>query len=106
LFTIDRVAKPVPNAAQQTLEDQQFEDPENQELFLQCLTPIWHRDIRVFARQLEEYSDEAHLSAVSAAMQYSETLLQIQDDFSPDFEPSDEKMNIHAFRTLQRPPSS
>jgi hypothetical protein len=49
LFTVDRTAKPVPNAAQ-TLEDQQFEDPESQELFLQCLTPFWHRDICVFAR--------------------------------------------------------
>jgi hypothetical protein len=48
LFTVDRTAKPVPNAAQ-TLEDQPFEDPESQEQFLQCLTPIWHRDIRVFA---------------------------------------------------------
>ncbi len=48
LFTVDRIAKPGPNAAQ-TLEDQQFEDPESQELFLQCLTPVWHRDIRVFA---------------------------------------------------------
>ena len=29
LFTVDRTAEPVPNAAQ-TLEDQQFEDPESQ----------------------------------------------------------------------------
>ncbi len=49
LFTVDRTAEPVPNAAQ-TWEDQQFEDPESQELFLQCLTPVWHRDICVFAR--------------------------------------------------------
>ncbi len=49
LFTVDSTAGPVPNAAQ-TLEDQQFEDPESQELFLQCLTPVWHRDICVFAR--------------------------------------------------------
>jgi hypothetical protein len=48
LFTVDRSAKPVPNAAQ-TLEDQQFEDPESQQQFIQCLTPIWHRDICVFA---------------------------------------------------------
>ncbi len=47
LFTVDRIAKPVPNAAQ-TLEDQQFEDPESQKLFLQCLTPVWHREICVF----------------------------------------------------------
>jgi hypothetical protein len=90
LFTVDRIAKPVPNAAQ-TLQDQQFEDQESQELFLlQCLTPVWHRDVRVFARQLEEYGNEAHLSTIKAAIQYSETLLQNQDDFSPDFEPSDE----------------
>ncbi len=49
LFTVDCTAKPVPNAAQ-TLEDQQFEDPESQQQFIQCLTPVWHRDIRVFAR--------------------------------------------------------
>ncbi len=67
LFTVDRTAKPVPNAAQ-TLEDQQFEDPESQKLYLQCLTPVWHKDIRVFARQLEEYSNKAHLSAVQAAI--------------------------------------
>jgi hypothetical protein len=48
LFAVDHTAKPVPNAAQ-TLEDQQFEDPDSQKLFLQCLTPVWHRDIRVFA---------------------------------------------------------
>ena len=74
LFTVDCTAKPVPNAAQ-TLEDQQFEDPESQKLFMQCLTPVWHRDIRVSARQFKEYSNEAHLSAVKAAILYSETLL-------------------------------
>ncbi len=47
LFTVDRTAKPVSNAAQ-TLEDQQFEDPESQQRFIQCLTPVWHRDICVF----------------------------------------------------------
>jgi hypothetical protein len=73
------------------LEDQQFEDPESQQQFIQCLTPVWHRDIRVFARRFKEYSNEAHLSAVKAAIQYSETLLQDQDDFSPDFEPSDKE---------------
>jgi hypothetical protein len=90
LFTVDRTAKPVPNAAQ-TLKDQQVEDPECQELFLQCLTPLWNRDIRVFARQLEEYSNEAHLSAVKAAIKYSETLLQSQDDEVPDYDGEDEE---------------
>jgi hypothetical protein len=99
LFTVDRIAKPEPNAAQ-TLEDQQFEDPESQELFLDCLAPVWHRDIHVFARHLEEYIDEAHLSAVKAAIQYSETLLQSQDDEVPDYEPSDEEDD---YSCLQNP---
>jgi hypothetical protein len=90
LFTVDRTAKPVLNAAQ-TLEDQQFEDPESQELFLDCLTLVWHRKMRVFARQLEEYSNEVHLSTVKAAIHYSETLLQSQDEFIPDFEGEDEE---------------
>jgi hypothetical protein len=85
------------------MEDQQLEDPENQKLFLDCLTPVWHRDIRVFARRLEEYSNEAHLSAVKAAIQYSETLFdtnfQNQDVFSPDFEGKDDD----SFSLLQNP---
>jgi hypothetical protein len=52
LFTVDCTVKPLSNAAQ-TLEDQQFEDPESQELFLQCLTPVWHRDIRVLLDNLK-----------------------------------------------------
>jgi hypothetical protein len=99
LFTIDRTAKPVPNAAQ-TLENQQFEDPESEQLFLQCLTPVWHKDTHVFAGRFEEYSNEAHLSTVTAAIQYSETLLQNQDDFPPDFEPSDEE---DVYSCLQNP---
>ncbi len=99
LFTVDGTAKPVPNAAQ-TLEDQQFEDPESQELFLQCLTPVWHRDIHVYARQLEEYSNEAHLSTVKEAIQFSETLLQSQDDGVPDYEGEDEEDD---YSCLQKP---
>ncbi len=99
LFTVDCTAKPVPNAAQ-TLEYQQFEDPESQELFLQCLTPVWHRDICVFAQRFKEYSDEAHLSAVKVAIQYSETLLQSQDDEVPDYESKDEEDD---FSCLQNP---
>jgi hypothetical protein len=44
---------------------------------------------------MEEYSNEAHLSAFMAAIQCSETLpdtnLQNQDDFSPDFEGKDDE---------------
>ncbi len=49
LFTIDRIAKPVPNAAQ-TLKDQQFKDPESQQQYLDCITKVWHREIHLSAR--------------------------------------------------------
>jgi hypothetical protein len=49
LFTIDCVAKPLPNAAQ-TLEDPHVEDPESQQQYLVCLTQVWHREICLFAR--------------------------------------------------------
>jgi hypothetical protein len=88
------------------LEDQQFEDTESQELFLQCLTPVWHRDIHVFARQSEEYSNEAHLSTVKAAIHYSETLLQKQDDEDPDYEPSDEEDVYSHLQNPTKTPSS
>ena len=61
LFSIDRIAKSLPNASQ-TLEDQHYEEPESQQTYLNCLTQVWHRDVHLFARQLEEYSDEAHLT--------------------------------------------
>jgi hypothetical protein len=87
LFSIDCVAEPLPNTAQ-TLEDHHFEEPESQQPYLDCLTQPWNREIHLFAGQLEEYSNEAHLSAVMAAMQYSEILPdtnpQNQDDFPPD----------------------
>jgi hypothetical protein len=102
LFSIDCVAKPLPNTAQ-TLEDQHFKEPESQQPYLDCLTQVWHREICLFARQLEEYSNEAHLSAVMAAIQYSETLHDTnphnQDDFSPDFEGKDDD----GYSALQNP---
>jgi hypothetical protein len=103
LFTIDYVAKPVPNAAQ-TLEDQQFEDPESQQQYRDCLTPVWHRDIHLLARPLEAYSKEAYLSTVLAAIQYSETLLQNQDDEVPDYEPSDLEDEYSRLHNLTDPP--
>jgi hypothetical protein len=102
LFTIDHVGKPLSNDAQ-TLEDQYCEEPESQQPYLNCLTPVWHRDIHLFARQLEGYSKEAHLTAILAAIQYSETLsdtnLKNQDDFPPDFEGKDDE----SYSLLQNP---
>jgi hypothetical protein len=72
--------------------------------FLDRLTSVWHRDIRDFARQLEEYSNEAHLSAVKAAIQYSETLHQSQDDFILDFEGEDEEDEYSRFQNPTKTP--
>jgi hypothetical protein len=88
LFSNDCIAEPVPNAAQ-TLEDPHFEEPESQQPFFDCLTQVWHQHIRLYARQLEEYSNEANLSAVMAAIQYSEKIHDT-DEFSPDFEGKDD----------------
>jgi hypothetical protein len=54
LFSIDRIVEPLPNAAQ-TLEGQHCEEPESQQPYLDCLTQAWHREIHLFAMQLEEY---------------------------------------------------
>ncbi len=56
--------------------------------------------MHVFAQQLEEYSNEAHLFAVMAAIWYSETILQSLDDEPPDYEPSDEE---DEYSRLQNP---
>ncbi len=60
----------------------------------------WHREIHVLARRLEDFGNEAHLTTVLAAIQYSETLLQNQDDEVPDYEPSDEE---DEYSCLQNP---
>jgi hypothetical protein len=53
LFTIDHVAKTLPNSAQ-TLKDPHFEEPESQQPFFDCITQVWHQQIHLFAGQLEE----------------------------------------------------
>ncbi len=94
MFTIDHVAKPLPNAAQ-TLEDPHFEEPESQQPFFDCITQVCHQHICLYARQLEGYSDEAHYSAVMAAIQYSEKIHET-DEFSPDFEgKDDDSFSLH-----------
>ncbi len=80
------------------MEDPHVEDPESQQQYLDCLPQVWHREIGLFARRLEDYSSEAHLSAVMAAIQYSEKIHDT-DEFSPDFEGKDDD----SFSLLQNP---
>jgi hypothetical protein len=58
----------------------------NKTYFFNVLHPFGTETYVVFAMQKEEYSNEAHFSSVLKAIQYSETLVQSQDDFFPDFE--------------------
>jgi hypothetical protein len=60
LFIVECTAEPATNAAQR-LADQELEDPDSQELFLQCLTPVWHRDICVFAGQIRLVNLKGHI---------------------------------------------
>jgi hypothetical protein len=80
LVTIDRIAKPLPNAAQ-TLENPHFKETESQQPFFDCITQVWHQHICLYARQLERYSDEAHHYAVMVAIQHSEEKHET-DEFS------------------------
>jgi hypothetical protein len=105
LFTIDRIAKPLPNSAQ-TLEDPHFEEPESQEPFFDCITYVWHKHIRLFARELEEYSNEAHLSAAWQQFNILRLFFKTKMMKSLTMNPQMMMMSIHAFRTLQRPPLS
>ncbi len=53
---------------------------------------------------MEEYSDEAHLSAVLAAIRYSESLLQSQDDEVPDYEGKDEEDELSCLQNPTKAP--
>ncbi len=71
------------------MEDPHFEETESQQPLFDCITQVWHQHIRLYARQLEGYSDEAHYFAVMVAIQYSEKFHET-DEFSPDFEGKDD----------------
>ena len=103
LFTIDRVAKPLPNAAQ-TLEDPHFEEPENQQPFFDCILHRFGTNIYVF--MLGNWkSIVMKLIYLLLWQQFSIlSLFMIQMNFPLTLT----KMMIvfPSFRTLQRPPSS
>jgi hypothetical protein len=88
------------------LEDQQFEEPESRQQYLDCITQVWHREIGLLARQLEDFSDGAHLSAVLAAINILRLFFKTKMMKSLTMNSQMRKMSIHAFRTLQKPPSS
>jgi hypothetical protein len=58
------------------LEEQHHEELANPYPYLDCIIPIWHRDLHLFTRRSEEDRDEAHQSAALAAIEFSMTLPQ------------------------------
>jgi hypothetical protein len=70
LFVIDHTWVPPPTKAQFLKEDQQ--------LYMDCLLPIWHKDTFIPVRLSEDYRGEAHQSAIAAAIEFSKTLQETE----------------------------
>jgi hypothetical protein len=70
------------------------------QLFLDGIAPIWHKDTLFFERQLEEYSNEARLSAVAAAIEFLKTPQKSNSQNNHGGSDSDK---LCLLRTLQMP---
>ncbi len=79
----------------QLLQELHCEELACQIPFLDCITPKWHRDLCLFSRQLEEYSNEAHLSAVEAAIEFSKTSHQTNPQNQHESSNSEESYADH-----------
>ncbi len=66
VLRIDGNSIPPPTNAQLFQEEHQ--------LFLDCLQPIWHKDTFIPVKLSEDYSNEAHLCAIAAAIEFSKTV--------------------------------
>jgi hypothetical protein len=51
---------------------------------MNCLLLIWHKEIFVPVRLLEDYSNETHQSAIAAAIEFSKTHQEIEKQFDHD----------------------
>jgi hypothetical protein len=71
------------------LQEQHIEKQKNSQLYFECLIPIWHKDIFIPERQSEDYSNEAHLSAIAAAIAFSKTLQETESQLDYDSSDSD-----------------
>jgi hypothetical protein len=74
LIVIDHTWVPPPTKAQLLQEEQQ--------LYMECLLPIWHKDFFIPVRLSEDYSNEAHQSAIAAAIEFSKTLQETESQVS------------------------
>jgi hypothetical protein len=72
------------------LQEQHLEKQTNSQLFLECLLPIWHNDTFIPERLLENYSNEAHISAIATAIEFSKTLQEAESQLDHDDSESDD----------------
>jgi hypothetical protein len=89
LFVIDHTWVPPPTKAQ-LLQEQHLEKQKNSQLFLECLLPIWHNDNFIPERLSEDYSNEAYLSAIATAIEFSKTLQVTESQLDHDNSESDD----------------
>jgi hypothetical protein len=71
------------------LQEEHLEKQKNSQLFLECLLPIWHKDNFIPGRLSEDYSNEAHQSAVTVAIELSMTLQDTESQFNHDSSDTD-----------------
>ncbi len=54
---------------------------EEQQLYIECLLLIWHKEISFSGRLLEDYSEEAHQSAIAFAIEFSTSYQEEEEQF-------------------------
>ncbi len=105
LFTIDRLAKPLPNA-EQTFEDPHVEEPESQQPFFIVL---YRFGTNIYIFLLGNWKTIAMKPIYLLLWQQFNIMrlfYKIKMMKSLTMNPQMMKMSIHAFNSLQRPPSS
>ncbi len=70
MFVIDHTWVLPPTKAQ-LFQEQHLEKQKNSQLFLECLLPTWHNDTFIPVNLSEDYSNEAHISAIATAIEFS-----------------------------------
>jgi hypothetical protein len=48
---------------------------------MDCLLLIWHKGISISVRPLEDYSNEAHQSAIAVAIEFAKTHQEQEEQF-------------------------
>jgi hypothetical protein len=79
---------------------------EEKQLYIECHLAIWHKEISISGRLLEDYSEEAHQSAIASAIEFStsqeEQLHDLgseskDDDYGKIMNPTKVKIVSHDF---------